>query len=256
MAMPRPDRFQRRARPLLGTLVEVGVCRGIEPDEGPLEAAFEAAFGAVLDVQRCLSRFDPDSDLSRFHALPRGGTLRLRPATRAVLTAAQDLQGRSNGRFDISLGSAPEGWCCEGELLHKRSAATRLDAGGIAKGHAVDRAVQALQTAGCTSGWVNAGGDLRAFGDVAVPVHLRDEARGGVRHFADIAQGAFATSHFDAGSRSALAGGAGCGRAHLSVAAPLCLWADALTKVLALGGSGGADDAAILAAYQASAWRH
>jgi thiamine biosynthesis lipoprotein len=242
--------FRRRARPLLGTLVEVGVA------EVPgVEGAFGTAFDAIVDVQRCLSRFDADSDLARFHALPCGGTLRMRPATQAVLAAAQELHALSGGLFDISLGSAPRGWRCEGDVLHKLAAETRLDAGGIAKGHAVDRAVQALQTAGCAAGWVNAGGDLRVFGELVVPVHLRDEAGGGVRHFVDIAQGAFATSHFGAGSRSALAGGMGVppARAHLSVAAPLCLWADALTKVLALGCG---DDVVLLARYQAQAWRH
>jgi FAD:protein FMN transferase len=39
-----------------------------------------------------------------------------------------------------------------------------LDLGGIAKGYAVDRAVDSLVAHGCSAGIVNAGGDLRAFG--------------------------------------------------------------------------------------------
>ena len=243
--------WRRRARPLLGTLVEVGIgTAGVEPD-----AAIERAFAALLDVQRCLSRFDPGSDLSRFHALPAGESLRVRPSTRAVLAAARELQQASGGDFDISLGSAPRGWQLEGDLLTKLDAATRLDSGGIAKGHAVDCAVLALQGAGCTAGWVNAGGDLRAFGDIDVPVQLRDEVHGGTRPFASVRQAAFATSHFAAGSRDRLAGRGPARdlRAHVSVAAPLCLWADALTKIVALRGCA-ADP--LLARYGASAWQH
>ena len=40
----------------------------------------------------------------------------------------------------------------------------RIDLGGIAKGFAVDRALEALRGFGISSGMVNAGGDLAAFG--------------------------------------------------------------------------------------------
>src|SRR5205814_212933 len=44
---------------------------------------------------------------------------------------------------------------------------------GIAKGFAVDRAVEALQSAGIPAGVVNAGGDLRLFGEVGEDVYVR-----------------------------------------------------------------------------------
>ena len=243
--------WTRRAQPLLGTLVEIGV-RG---SGGPAHAMIEAAFAALRDVQACLSRYEADSDLARFHALRPGRSLAMRAPTRQVLGAARTLQIASDGAFDISLGSAPQGWHCDGEHLYKLCAGVRLDLGGIGKGHAVDCAVGALIAHGGTSGWVNAGGDLRAFGAVDVPVRLRDEHGGGTRPFASLRDGAFATSHYDRLSRSRLARGAGkrAAPAHVSVAAPLCLWADALTKVVAIGG-----DTAhpLLARFDAQAWLH
>jgi thiamine biosynthesis lipoprotein len=239
--------WQRRARPLLGTLVEIGL---------PARQArhFDAAFAAVLEVQRCLSRFDADSDIARFNALRCGAWSLARPVTQAVLAAATDLQRVSSGVFDISLGTAPAGWRCEAGRLHKLDGRVRLDLGGIGKGHAVDCAVQVLREQGCEAGWVNAGGDLRAFGDVEVPVQLRDEARGGVRPFAWLRDGAFASSHYGPGTRSQLASaGAKSPAAHVSVAAPKCLWADALTKVVATNRDVGE---ATLARYGATAWRH
>ncbi|MBV8536309.1 MAG: FAD:protein FMN transferase, partial [Alphaproteobacteria bacterium] len=53
------------------------------------------------------------------------------------------------------------------------SADVRIDLGGIAKGFAVDRAVQVLRQRGIARGVVNAGGDLFAFGG-AHAVDLRD----------------------------------------------------------------------------------
>jgi FAD:protein FMN transferase len=241
----------RRAQPLLGTLLEVGV-RG-SGDAG--HAALQAAFEAVREVQACLSRFEAGSDVARFHALRCGESMTIRPATRHVLAAARELHAATGGAFDISLGSAPDGWSCDGEKLRKLSDAVRLDLGGIGKGYAVDRAVQALLAHGCDSGWVNAGGDLRAFGGADVPVQLRDETSGGVRPFATLRDGAFATSHFDRCSRSRIASDerARPVRAHVSVAAPLCLWADALTKVVAISGD---TSHPLLARFDASAWLH
>lgn len=239
----------RRARPLLGTFVELGVASTC----ADLEGALRAGFAAIADVQACLSRFEPDSDVARFYGLRAGSNLLMRGPTRAVLGAAQQLHEASAGLFDITLGSAPTGWRCVGDRLHKLDDAARLDLGGIAKGHAVDCAVQALHAQGCTAGWVNAGGDLRAFGGVELPVFLRDEARGGATPFAYLRDGAFATSHFAPGSRSSLTGRLASTRAHASVAAPHCLWADALTKVVARSG-----DAAhpLLRRYDAVAWLH
>jgi len=239
----------RRARPLLGTFVELGVASTC----ANLEGALRAGFSAIADVQACLSRFEPDSDVACFHGLRAGSSLLMRGPTRAVLGAAQQLHEASAGLFDITLGSAPTGWRCVGDRLHKLDDAARLDLGGIAKGHAVDCAVQVLQAHGCSTGWVNAGGDLRAFGCVDLPVFLRDETRRGATPFACLREGAFATSHFGPGSRASLTGRLTSAGAHASVAAPQCLWADALTKVVARSG-----DVAhpLLRHYDAVAWLH
>ena len=244
-------RWLRRAQPLLGTLVEVGVfAPGVDRHGG-----VDAAFAAVREVQACLSRFDASSDVARFNALRRGEILSVRPITQQVLAAAQVLHDSTSGAFDISLGSAPDGWALRGGELRKLSDAARIDLGGIGKGHAVDFAVHALMAHGVSAGWVNAGGDLRAFGDIDAPVQLRIEATGGVRAFATLRDGAFATSHFGPDSRSRLAADARATPrcAHVSVAAPLCLWADALTKVVALSGD---TSHPLLARFDARAWLH
>jgi len=239
----------RRARPLLGTLVEVGVIVARTADA---VVPIDAAFDAIACVQACLSRFEPDSDIARFNALAGGDAVdSISVDARIVLLAAADLQAQSSGRFDISLGSAPHGWRLEGSRLAKLDGRTRLDLGGIGKGHAVDRGVEALRACGCETGWVNAGGDLRAFGAIDVPIVLRDEQAGGVRPVATVRDGAFATSRFGPGARSLLAGER---RAwHVSVAAPTALIADALTKVVAL--SCDVQDP-LLARYGASAVVH
>jgi len=247
-----PAATVRRARPLLGTLVEVGLC--VDGTRTPCaHAACDLAFDAVLEVQHQLSRFDAGSDIARFNALPGGRRIDVRHDTAQVLAAAQRLFADSGGAFDVSLGSAHAGWRLSGRQLRKLSDDVQLDLGGIGKGHAVDRAVQALQRAGITAGWVNAGGDLRCFGSATLALKLRDEARGGVADFGHLRDGAFATSRFGTGARAQLAAPHALRQAHISVAAATCLLADALTKVVAASG-----DAAhpLLARNGARAWLH
>jgi len=246
----------RRARPLLGTLVEVAVRDGGAPGDtaGGAGAAVRAAFDAIAHVQARMSRFDPASDVSRFHALAAGEAITIDPVTTEVLQAARWLQGVTGDVFDVSLGSGARGWRCNGARLERLAPGATLDLGGIAKGLAVDLAVEALRRHGCASGWVNAGGDLRVFGDASVAVMLRDEAHGGVHPFASLTDGALASSHFGPGSRSQAWGlDRGARACHVSVAAPRCLWADALTKVVAV--SGDARHRA-LEACGARAWLH
>ena len=234
----------RRARPLLGTLVEVGVHQS--GGGAAVERALGRAFERIAGVQRCLSRFESESDIGRFNRLGGDEAISVQPDTRAVLAAALRLQAQSDGCFDVSLGTGGvDGWRLIGDRLAKRVEGVRLDLGGIAKGYVVDCAVQQLRQDGIASGWVNAGGDLRVFGAAEVPVQLRDESSGGVRPFATLVNGAFATSGRGLGEWSAAA--------HVSVAAPRCLWADALTKVVAASGDARHP---LLARYRAQAWVH
>lgn len=271
-----PTRWLRRARPLLGTLVEVGLdAAGFEAvDDGAatdasqaafavkaFEAtyavhAFEAAFAAVTAVQACLSRFEPGSDIGRFNAAAAGTCLDVQPDTVVVLRLAQQLFDDTGGGFDVAQGSGR--WSLCGHALVKHDAGTRIDLGGIGKGHAVDRAVAALCASGARHGWVNAGGDLRVFGAAELPLKLRNEHGGGVTDFGWLHDGAFATSCFDAPGHARLARPApghanGSAPSHASVQAPTCMLADALTKIVALSGNAMHP---LLARHGAQAWLH
>jgi thiamine biosynthesis lipoprotein len=224
----------RRARPALGTLVDVAARSGID-----------RAFALLAQIEFELSAFNPGGDIGRFNLAPVGAVLPIGRNTRAVLEAARALFEETDGSFDVAQGTGR--WTLQGRALCKESASTRLDLGGIGKGSAVDRCFEAL---GPGPAWVNAGGDLRVRG-LELPVVLRDEATGGVCPWMMLREGAIATSWFGPGARSALAGPVR--GAHVSVAAPSCMIADALTKVVAQ--SGRIDDP-VLDRHGATAWVH
>jgi thiamine biosynthesis lipoprotein len=194
-----------------------------------------------------------------------------------VLAAARAVAEASDGRFDVSVAPelvrygylprhaglarpAPGANWQHIELLpgHRVQLARplHLDLGGIAKGYAVDCAIGALQDAGMDAGRVNAGGDLRLFGDAAEPVHVRHpQTATCLLPLCQLSEGAVATSAtyysgrrvrgrpvsplIDAATRQPCAGARS-----VSVLADRCTLADALTKVVY------ADPAQALAALQ------
>jgi FAD:protein FMN transferase len=184
----------RRARPLLGTLVQV---RAAGPHtDAQLHAAVGAAFAAVERVQQLMSYQDPRSELSRVNRDAVGCEQRIDAEFYAVLEAALRFAALSHGAFDPCIGDHLEEWGylprsapasgdagarggtwrdvrLLGDCRVRLERAVRLDLGGIAKGYAVDRAVNALQLAGIERILVNAGGDLRIAGPWAQQVWLR-----------------------------------------------------------------------------------
>src|ERR1700757_4753018 len=90
----------RRARPLLGTFVEITASGTGATD---VELAIGAAFDAVERVHRLMSFHDPASDVSRLNREANAGAVAVDPWTFEVLTTAQDLHGRSGGAFDIAV---------------------------------------------------------------------------------------------------------------------------------------------------------
>jgi thiamine biosynthesis lipoprotein len=255
----------RRARPLLGTLVEISA-RG--DDAARMAEAVEAAFSTVATVHRLMSFQDRASDVTRLNRCAARTPVRVHLWTYAVLEEAQRVAEASRGLFDVSVAAVlvRRGLqqAARGTPVPHRSASFRdirllpgfrvrfsrpllLDLGGIAKGFAVDRAIDCLRRAGMPSGVVNAGGDLRCFGPLAQRVHVRDPGcPERLLPLAELCDGAVATSAAYA-SRSMRGGRAVCGLVHpgrpgfvpaasASVAARRCITADAWTKVILLGG--------------------
>ena len=262
---PRPPCAElRRARPLLGTLVEI-TAGGLSAAR--LERAVARAFAAIEVVQGRLSFHDPASDLARLNQSLAGEWVTVHPLSAAVLRHARTLARASEGRFAAAVAPRLQSW----GLLPRTGPAGRrplpargsaglefaaggrvrlpgpmiLDLGGLAKGYAVDRAVAVLRRAGVTRGLVNAGGDLRVLGDWTAPVQVRHPGQPGVFFaLSGVRDGALATSaltysarHWRGQSVGALVDprtGQACGHGvSISVWARSAWLADGLTKVVA-----------------------
>ena len=245
-----------RLRPALGTLVSI---EATAPSEALAERAVAAGFGAIRAVESRLHPTRPGSDLARLNHAGPGGRLPVHPSTATILRLCRELHRDSCGCFDPALpgrGSVmhwlPAGL---GAVIVKRRAC--VDLGGIAKGYAVDLAVEAMRRAGAINGLVNAGGDLRVFGARAWPIWLRSSSDAASELL--LRDCALAASDPAALDRPPEHRGYYAGRKHgasrqfpaVTVLAPSAAVADALTKVLMQAAPARA--AAMLALYHARA---
>ncbi len=187
----------------MGTTVECLLDGDPRDGFARVEAEFER-------LEALLSRFRPDSELSR---LNREGSVEAGPDLLRVTALAVEARERSSGLFDPTVldavvaagydrsfelvptdGPATSGGARCGGGIRIAGARielepeTHLDLGGIAKGYAVDRAVELLAAYGpCL---VNAGGDLAVRGG-AWPVGIDGSVT------LELAGGAIATSGRD-----------------------------------------------------------
>ena len=249
---------QSRLRVALGTFVAIEAEAG---DEALALRAIDAAYDAILKVQELMHPIR-GSDLAALSACAPQAPLKVHRWTWEVLDLCKQLNRASRGMFDPCLDEAP-GRIDDLQLLPDETVVACtplcLDLGGIAKGYAVDRAIDALRAAGCYGGLVNAGGDLAVFGDRTHQIICGGEDTG--RVLVEIRDAALASSDASAadlasGSRPAEHRGYYDGRArsaHISGSATVigarAAIADGLTKCVLAAPHG--SSAALLASFGA-----
>jgi len=180
----------KERRPALGTFVEI---TALGEDRSLLSSAVSAAFSEVGRVESLMSRFSPDSDISRINAAAGVAPVSVDPEVFALLERSVRISELTDGAFDTTVGALSGLWSFDpaaprrpsvdelaerlplvgyekislepdGHRAGLAEAGMMIDLGAVAKGYAVDRAVAVLAERGVGMALVNAGGDLRALG--------------------------------------------------------------------------------------------
>ncbi len=186
----RPDRSDEplvRTSLIMGTLVEIKI---YDTDQDKAAQAASDAFAEMNRIEQVFSRHIESSEISQLSQAT--APFRVSAEVAALLEQGEQIARASGGAFDIGLGrlkglwgiesehphipsaaelqealagTGPEAVRLEGTLVYKSRPGLQIDLGGIAKGYAVDRALQLLRTEGIHSAAVNAGGDIALIGD-------------------------------------------------------------------------------------------
>ena len=164
--------FRAQSRPAMGTLFTVylhdqGEARELE--------VFQAVFDEIERVEKTFSRFLPSSEIARINREAGQGPTVTDPEVFHLLEYAKDLSAKTEGAFDITIGRLTRAWgfaerkrdLPSSEVLEAAEAAVgwkhlqldaewrtveflkpgmELDLGAIAKGYAVDCALDLLRS--------------------------------------------------------------------------------------------------------------
>lgn len=174
---------------IMGTAVQVTLW---SDTRARADAAIAAVMAEMHRIDHAMSPHKPDSELSRINREAAAGPVALSPEMHDLLVRAVAFSQQSGGAFDITYASAGHLYDYrerirpgEARLDEARQAigyqhlvldraagtlrfahpGTRIDLGGFAKGHAVDRSTAILQRHGIAHAVVSAGGDSRVLGD-------------------------------------------------------------------------------------------
>jgi thiamine biosynthesis lipoprotein len=159
-------------------------------DEKAANEAAKAAFARIEELNKILSDYDSESELSKLSATtPSPQPIHVSDDLWRVLELSQQLAEKSNGAFDITIGPLTKLWrrarrereFPKAELIESARQATdyralkldpakhtaqlmkpnmRLDAGGIGMGYGVDEAFKVLKAKGIDSALIDASGDI------------------------------------------------------------------------------------------------
>ncbi len=183
---PRPRGRFGFTEAWMGTIIKIVLHA---EDAEKASAAAKAAFAEIAAVDAAMSDFKPESELNLLSRSAGGEARPLSPALFDVLQASREYYTLSGGAFDVTVGPVVKLWRvarnekrlpgdeelrraldCVGTSMMILDPASRtarlekagmsLDLGGIAKGYACDRALQALARLGYPDAFVDAGGGM------------------------------------------------------------------------------------------------
>ncbi len=177
----------KQQRNMMGTLISLEI-------DSPNQQQAVTCVGQVFDefnrIEQLMSPYIAESEISLINNKAAAQTVAVSPELFDLLKTSIEFSELSAGAFDISFASIGYQYDyrkkiqpdekhiklalpsvnyrnieLQANTVHFTHAGMRIDLGGIAKGYAVDRAIDLLQKCGISSGIVSAGGDSRIIGD-------------------------------------------------------------------------------------------
>ncbi|MFO0700623.1 MAG: FAD:protein FMN transferase [Nitrospira sp.] len=184
-----PPKMVTRTQMHMGTLVTI---TAVGANADIVHKAVQVGFDEIKRLERLLSTWRVDSELSRVNTEAGHGPVPVSRETLELVTRALEMAELTSGGFNIALGPAIDLWSVterehipdqeelerlkplvdwrniqlnrERGTVYLPQKGMRIDIGGIGKGYAADRAAQEMKRTGATGGVVALSGDIMTFG--------------------------------------------------------------------------------------------
>lgn len=186
----RPEESHKKVLLLMGSRFEI---TAVSADEQLAWDAINAAIQEISRIEKLISSWDADSQTSEINRNAGVQPVKVDKELFALIKRSKKISDLTDGAFDISYASADRIWKFDGSvtdlpsdeaikksvkkisyqniILDPEASAVflkeqgmKIGFGAIGKGYAANRGKQIMQEMGITSGIVNAGGDLMAWG--------------------------------------------------------------------------------------------
>lgn len=183
-----PEQYEFRGE-TMGTTYMVKVFTEQKVEEPTLR---KGVHESVERINRLMSNWKPDSDISQFNTLPAGGALTVADETLAVIALARTISEQTNGVLDPTISPLIELWGfgtknreakpadeqiqaalakmgmdkvrVEGNRLIRETKDVTLNLSAIAKGYGVDAIAKYLAEQGYNNFFIEVGGETRMAG--------------------------------------------------------------------------------------------
>jgi thiamine biosynthesis lipoprotein len=189
LGLPAHAEWLNDQQAIMGTVVQVELW---SEDQGAGKAAMAAVMDEMRRIDRAMSTYKEDSEVSLVNRKAAEEPVTISAELFDLITRSLQMSELTGGAFDITYASAGRLYDFRRKIkpseealakalpainyhhiLFDRKRSTikfsqvgvRIDLGGIAKGHAVDRCIALLQARGIKQAIVTAGGDSRIIGD-------------------------------------------------------------------------------------------
>jgi len=185
-----PVEFDSGLHLVMGTFARI-IC--IAEDANTAQNCVEGAIEQLERIEALMSVYKEDSELSEVNRLAYKRSVKVSKQVFEVLQKSVEYSRLSKGAFDVTVGPLVELWkqaeksgkAANNKLIAKTKSKVgydkllldaqeksvrfgvkgmKLDLGGIAKGYAIDKAIEQLKRAGARGGMVDIGGDICCFG--------------------------------------------------------------------------------------------
>ncbi|MFK5914259.1 MAG: FAD:protein FMN transferase [Woeseiaceae bacterium] len=176
-------------RAIMGTAIHVELWH---TDKKTAEQSIQFVITEMHRIDALMSPFKKDSEISLINAQAAKHPVKISNELFKLIQRTIEISKLSHGAFDITFSSVGQFYDYRKkrqptakelsnhlkkinyknikldqskQTIFFTQTGTRIDLGGIAKGHAVDNAIKLLQNNGITQAMVSAGGDTRIIGD-------------------------------------------------------------------------------------------
>lgn len=183
--------FNSGYQEVMGTFAQVTVK---SPGKLVADKHIEAAFARIWQIHAMMNDRDPNSEISHLTQTAHVSPAKVSPELFEIIALSREYSRISEGAFDITVGAETQLWRQMKQTGQKPDDAAlaaarekvgyekiildetnktvkfavegmKLDVGAIAKGYAVDLAIELLKKKGVKSAMVDIGGNVRCFGD-------------------------------------------------------------------------------------------